>query len=121
MRTAREPPYVAAMLRRVLLWVLLTGLTPAGPELVETIVHFARDGDFVHATDTRHTRPPAQQEEHGCSVLCHACRCHGPTSPSRELPQGPALDAAHRIALAAGARRLFPQTAPAPQDPPPIA
>jgi len=121
LRPALEPPYVAAMLRRVLLWLMLVGLTPAGPELVETIVHFAREGDFAHAVDERHTLPPAQQEEHGCSVLCHACRCHGPTSPSREVPRGPEVDAANRVALVGPARHLFTQTAPAPQDPPPIA
>lgn len=71
------------MLSRLLLWMLFISLTPAGPELVEWAVHYAQDGDFADRSDGEHRRAPADQQDHGCAVLCHSCACHGPTAPGR--------------------------------------
>ena len=72
------------MMSRLFLWFLFISLTPAGPELVEWGTHYAREGDFADAPDAGHRRAPADQQEHGCAVLCHSCACHGPTAPVRE-------------------------------------
>jgi len=109
------------MVRRLFLWLVLIGLTPAGPELVEMAVHFAREGDFVHAGDARHRRPPAQQAEHGCAVLCHACGCHGPTSVTRAERGAPRTDLVARRVNAPSSQHGHSQTVPAPPIPPPIA
>lgn len=68
---------------RLLLWFLFISLTPAGPELVEWGTHYTREGDFADAADAGHRRSPADQEDHGCAVLCNSCACHGPTAPGR--------------------------------------
>ncbi|MGH7630501.1 MAG: hypothetical protein ACREOF_14185 [Gemmatimonadales bacterium] len=112
--------YTPAVLRHLFLWLLLIGLTPAGPELGEWAVHFAREGDFVHATDARHMPPPVPQQEHGCSALCHACRCHEPTWPSRSAPSQP-QPILVRSAFRADGHRFAAQAIPQPQVPPPIA
>lgn len=70
---------------RLILWFLFISLTPAGPELVEWATHYAQEGDFADAPDAEHRRAPADQQEHGCAVLCHSCGCHGPTAPVREV------------------------------------
>ena len=73
------------MMSRLFLWFLFISLTPAGPELVEWGMHYAREGDFADAPDAGHRRAPADQQEHGCAALCHSCGCHGPTAPVRDI------------------------------------
>ena len=77
------------MLWRALAWMFFIGLTPAGPELVEWVTHYVQEGDFADAAD--HPRDPAQDSEHGCAVLCHACACHGPSATPRYTVRNPAV------------------------------
>ena len=74
------------MLSRCFVWLAFIGLTPAGPELVEWVTHYAQEGDFADAPD--HPRAPEEQSEHGCAVLGHACGCHGPSAAPRYVTQG---------------------------------
>jgi hypothetical protein len=111
----------SAMMSRLLLWFLFISLTPAGPELVEWATHYAQDGDFADAPDAGHRRSPADQQDHGCAVLCHSCACHGPTAP------GPLVDEIDQPLLPARAVRWASLqlsavlASPQPVTPPPIA
>lgn len=106
------------MVSRLLLWLFFIGLTPAGPELVEWVTHYAQEGDFADAPD--HSRPAEQQTEHGCAVLCHSCSCHGPTSAARRGPDLSNPQAAGTLTRLA-ALAFAPRPRPEPLTPPPIA
>ena len=116
-----RPLLSARMLSRAIFLLILLGLTPAGPEFVEWIRHFAAEGDFADRADVKHRRLPAEQQEHGCAVLCHGCNCHGPSGTSRELPTVQDDQPPHRANTIAANFAFVPQDRPAPPNPPPIA
>lgn len=106
---------------RFLLWFLFVALTPAGPELVEWGAHYAQEGDFADAADAGHRRAPADQTEHGCTVLSHSCGCHGPTAPVREVDRRAQDRVSLRTVRWPSLDLSAPLPAPEPVTRPPIA
>jgi hypothetical protein len=105
------------MFSRFMVWFLFIGLTPAGPELVEWLTHYAQEGDFADAPD--HSRGPAQESEHGCAVLCHSCGCHGPSATARFTTQKPGISLPPHLLIWPQLELLTPRDIPEPPTPPP--
>jgi len=81
---------MSLFLRFIAVLVIFT-MTPVGIELLENGEHLLREGHGAHAEHAEHAegqeKPrPAEDPEHGCTGVFHACSCH--VAPSFLLPEG---------------------------------
>jgi hypothetical protein len=106
---------------RLIFFLMLVILTPVGPEVGEWALHFASEGDFVHASSSDHRNSPPEPE-HGCSTTQHICGCHSGLSivPDRQIIVSTPITppAAPPEALPCS---IVPQAHPEPALRPPIA
>jgi hypothetical protein len=103
---------------RLLVAVLILGLTPGLLEAAENAWHLAATGHSAHAPDQGADHSP-ESDEHGCSGAFHLCSCHHSLA-SDLVPVAVGLrpGAPPREVFGAGAEHVSEPTLPGLERPP---